>query len=70
MEDRATRMAERTRLLVVEEEEEEDEVWYCCDLENEEGPKFYVLCVFGLIVTAFCSYPLLRSALNLDVVYS
>ena len=66
MKDRATRMAERTRLLV----EEEDEVWYCCDLENEEGPKFYVLCVFGLIVTAFCSYPLLRSALNLDVVYS
>ena len=69
MEDRATRMAERTRLLVVEEEEE-DEVWYCCDLENEEGPKFYVLCVFGLIVIAFCFYTLLRSALNLDVVYS
>ena len=41
MEDRATRMAERTRLLVGEEEE--DEVWYCCDLENEEGPKFYAL---------------------------
>ena len=65
MEDRATRMAERTRLLVGEEE-----VWYCCDLENEEGPKFYVLCVFGLIVTAFCFYTLLRSALYLDVVYS
>ena len=67
MEDRATRMGERTRLLVGEEE---DEVWYCCDLENEEGPKFYVLCVFGLIVTAFCFYTLLRSALYLDVVYS
>ena len=70
MKDRATRMAERTRLLVVEEEEEEDEVWYCCDLENEEGPKFYVLCFFGLIVTAFCFYAFLRSALYLDVVYS
>ena len=68
MEDRATRMAERTRLLVVEEEEE-DEVWYCCDLENE-GPGFYVVGVFFLIASAFCFYEFLTGGLFIDVIYS
>ena len=41
MDERATRMRERTSLLEREEEEEE-EVWYCCDFMEQEGPLFYV----------------------------
>ena len=48
MDERATRMRERTSLL--EREEEEEEVWYCCDFMDQEGPLFYVA---GFSVLAF-----------------
>ena len=47
MDERATRMRERTSLL---EREEEEEVWYCCDFMEQEGPLFYVA---GFSVLAF-----------------
>ena len=45
MDERATRMRERTSLL-----EREEEVWYCCDFMDQEGPLFYVA---GFSVLAF-----------------
>ena len=50
MDERATRMRERTSLL--EREEEEEEVWYCCDFMDQEGSLFYVGGFSVLIVLA------------------
>ena len=55
MDERATRLNERIRLLQMEhEEEEEDEFW------REERTKDYAILVFLLLVGAFVFYGLVR----------
>ena len=59
MDERATRLNERTRLLQMEqEEEEEDEFW------REERTKDYALLVFILLAGAFVFYGVVKIMLT------
>ena len=66
MDERATRLNERIRLLQMEhEEEEEDEFW------REERTKDYAILVFILLVGAFVFYGIVKIMLTpRDPLYS
>ena len=65
MDERASRLEERTRLF--QEEEDEEELWR----RREEGPLDYACGVFILIVIGLVFYELLKDTLTpSDPVYS
>ena len=65
MDERASRLEERTRLF--QEEEEEEELWR----RREEGPLDYACGVFILIVIGLSFYGLLKATLSApDPLYS
>ena len=64
MDERASRMGERRRLLEEEMylEEEDEELWFCCGLHRIEGPSYYdITTVFLWIFSAFCLYLIFRA---------
>ena len=66
MDERATRLNERTRLLQMEQEEEEDDEFW-----REERTKDYAILVFILLVGAFVFYGIVKIMLTpQDPLYS